>query len=259
MSSFSLGDPAQKSLPAWAATRAAFRVTAAHFNTFLTLAWKWIVFVLVPSAVLLQWLSESELPGNLDWLHGPVLLLQLIVGASVAVAWHRFLLRADRATNLRFDRNVWRYLAIDFVIVVLIVLLTLMFSIAVTIVVVTPSSALAALASATTCTLILLLLFRISLLLPAVAVSSAADISSIWAGTKGHVLAIAIGSLLTFGLVFLSVVASLSLEVLALPRSVQWFLVVTFDVLSFVLAVVWWTYLSLAYRALFEPEVELPD
>src|SRR5215470_18907965 len=112
-------------LPVWQSVRASYAIVARNLGQLARIVWLWLL-IMVPVHVALSWLEQAKLvPAGaqtaLGWAGAlaealPV-PIELPFLASIAVAWHRLVLRQERVTRptyLRFDRVVWRYTLYSF-------------------------------------------------------------------------------------------------------------------------------------------------
>src|SRR5215468_8094601 len=107
-------------LPVWQTARASYAIVVRNFGQLVRICWLWVL-IMVPVYAALDWLVEtwpgkSGAQATYSWMRqigaalpSPVDLPFL---ASIAVAWHRLILREERVTQpayLRLDGIVWRY------------------------------------------------------------------------------------------------------------------------------------------------------
>ena len=112
-------------LPVWQTVRASYAIVARNLGQLIRICWLWVL-IMVPAYAALDWLEEtwrgeSDAQASYLWMReiaaalpGPIDLPFL---ASIAVAWHRLVLREERVTRpayLRLDRVVWRYVLYSF-------------------------------------------------------------------------------------------------------------------------------------------------
>ena len=107
-------------LPVWQTVRASYAIVGRNLRQLLRICWAWVL-IMVPVYVALDWLAQTW-PGDSGaqaadrWLRGIAAALPSPIDtpflASIAVAWHRLILRGERVTRVayvRLDRVVWRY------------------------------------------------------------------------------------------------------------------------------------------------------
>lgn len=108
----------------------AYLLTLRGTPTFLTLAWKWLLVAIIPACAAYEWYVAPRFQQmHKEMLDKPLSLpvhltneiglasavLSFVVSipmASIAVGWHRWILRQQQPTppdTLRFDPTVWRY------------------------------------------------------------------------------------------------------------------------------------------------------
>ena len=105
-------------LPVTAALKHTLSLTFRHLGPALRISWAWLVVLAAATAVFIGVTNDMSQPGQVPDL-APLLLAILLVTvvivaamASIAVAWHRYILLeegGDVAYNLRADGTVWRY------------------------------------------------------------------------------------------------------------------------------------------------------
>src|SRR5262245_41805698 len=112
--------PAPHKLPVWQTVRASYAIVGRHLRQLLRICWVWVL-IMVPVYMALDWLAETW-PGDFGaqaahrWLREIGAALPSPVDtpflASIAVAWHRLILRGERVTQaayVRLDGVVWGY------------------------------------------------------------------------------------------------------------------------------------------------------
>jgi hypothetical protein len=126
-------------LPVLQTVRDAYLAVITNFAQLLRISWVWALSLALSQAIVIwhseTWLAEaplfrgSTLPTRAVAASATLLPFYLLAAASVAVAWHRLLLRSERSLSrmyFRLDRLVWRYLALALIISIpFLVLLTL--------------------------------------------------------------------------------------------------------------------------------------
>jgi len=118
-------------LPVWSTVGNAYLIWARNLPELLRMSWLWLI-VYTPLAYLFWWYSQPYFIASMQAIHPhrsnltPVLnqalgllgnLITLPMLASIAVGWHRLLLRAERSNTaryLRFDRIVVAYAIVSF-------------------------------------------------------------------------------------------------------------------------------------------------
>jgi len=114
-----------RKLPVWQSVRASYAIVTRNLGQFARIVWLWLL-LMVPVHVALGWLVQAipAAAGSqaaFGWVRAVAealpLPIELPFMASIAVAWHRLVLRQERVTRpayLRFDRVVWRYTLCSF-------------------------------------------------------------------------------------------------------------------------------------------------
>jgi len=123
-------------LPFWATVESAYRAAWYYRAEYLKIIWCWLLLA-VPVTCLYSWFVWPTLGAAfcLDFAHLqnkaliqanahnilfaelPLTLFRLLAGASIAVAWHRLILRQEKITSpryLRHDAVVWDYFTFGF-------------------------------------------------------------------------------------------------------------------------------------------------
>ena len=107
-------------LPLWRTVREAYVLTFCNLGAFVRIAWAWLL-LLTALGALASWFFWPSHAAALDagqltsWVQVVTTTLSMTAGASIAVAWHALLLRAEApATSryLRLDGVVCGYLLI---------------------------------------------------------------------------------------------------------------------------------------------------
>jgi hypothetical protein len=295
----SLDDILKPKLPVFATVGESIRLTFANLGSLFAVSWIWLLLVMLPVAMLPTWLmlqgmeqaqpdataGQSPLPFPVDsllFMTVVSVLAQLVVIvplASIAVNWHRLILRGEPATTakaLRLDRPVWRYIGIAF-------LLFLMMVIPYAVQMALADQwlqlgtqrwelAAAVLVAAILVTLVLAVVgLRLSMILPGVAVENGdAQLSTAWQATRGHTLRlIAITLLISLVAMLASMVISfvsalimlatgaLDLEAASVTMPPLHQLIgmqVVMTLVNLVVGAVFLTFLSIGYRYFFERE-----
>jgi hypothetical protein len=202
-------------LPVWQTVRASYTIVARNFGQLVRICWLWIL-IMVPVYAALVWLEktwsrEVGAQAVYHWmgeiaeaLPSPVDLPFL---ASIAVAWHRLVLREERVAQpvyLRLDGVVWRYvlyssalLLLERAILVICALLAQNLAIEADFFTRLSIELLAAPAATGAAMAIgLLVLPRLSLVMPAVAVGERLSLRHAWRITRGNTLRLGVATTL---------------------------------------------------------------
>jgi len=194
-------------LPVWQTVRASYAIVTRNLGQLVRICWVWVL-IMVPVYMALDWLAETW-PGNSgaqsahSWLRGIAAALPSPVDlpflASIAVVWHRLILRGERvaqAAYVRLDGVVWRYVlyALAFLLLergTLLISAVLVQNLAIE---ADPSARLliellaAPTATAATMAIGLLALPRLSLVMPAMALDERLSLHRAWRITRGNTL-----------------------------------------------------------------------
>jgi hypothetical protein len=112
-------------LPVWQTVRASYAIVARNLGQLVRICWLWVL-IMVPVYAALDWLletwrGESGAQATFPWMREIAAALPSPIDlpflASIAVAWHRLVLREERVTQpayLRLDGVVWRYVLYSF-------------------------------------------------------------------------------------------------------------------------------------------------
>lgn len=244
-------------LPFWRTVGACYATVFGNFGELLRISWLWLL-IMLPVYAAAEWLdarSQGDQIGDflLSMLSS---VLEVPALASIAVAWHRLVLRQERvqgAVYLRLDRVVWWYAMVLLAFIVVTVGPVL-------------AGVAAVLPEGSPGTLLLLVpifagigvgvgigvfvLPRLSLVLPAGALGERLTLGEAWRATRGNTWRLACASLLcslpplipAAVLVFLVEGRSLDESIIGITvYSLAYVLIVTIAV----------TLLSLAYRHFF--------
>jgi hypothetical protein len=109
-------------LPFWRTVGACYAIVFRNFGQLLRIGWLWLL-IMLPVYAAAEWLA-SRWQGNQigDFLLSMLpSVLEVPALASIAVAWHRLVLRQERvqgAVYLRLDRLVWWYAMILLIFIV---------------------------------------------------------------------------------------------------------------------------------------------
>jgi hypothetical protein len=263
-------------LPLLESVGRAYAAMNSNFGQVLMICWLWLL-VMTPMLFMGYWLfanvfMKSPSPAGASTLGGD--LAYLVLGflifpffASIAVAWHRFLLNGELPARpyLRLDSRVWIYALIS-----LMILLIPILSVAIS----EPLFDVAGASANQRDVLILipllvglLLSSRLSLILPAKAMDAKISIGDVWRATRGNTGRLLLGSFLTFLPILLMPIlvniAGLGLfQGLNLPARaargqnflIEWMaaMFTAGFLLSAVIAIVFVGFLSFAYRHFFQ-------
>lgn len=273
----------RRKLPVVDSVKQALSFTLRHFGSLLAVSWKWLLLVILPALAGYTWFMlpfneaiweglrsyppEPPSPAIMNEVMKKVMLASaalnlvvLIPYASIAVNWHRFVLRGEparSANGLRLDTPVWRYIGVALLMLAVGLLPQGMQLFAM----LNPSdgSIVILLASFIAMFVFICLIVRIWVVLPGIAVeNSEATFTSTMRATRGHTFRMLGGLLLI--LLPLAVVTN----VLVLPLAfVYGALAVTLMQAGLMLiyqvaGVVILTFLSIAYRFFYEDGVARP-
>jgi len=112
-------------LPVRQTVRDSYAIVARNLGQFVRICWVWVL-IMVPVYAALDWLeetwpAESATQATYHWMRAIAAALPSPVDlpflASIAVAWHRLVLREERVTQaayIRLDGVVWRYVFYGF-------------------------------------------------------------------------------------------------------------------------------------------------
>ena len=259
-------------LPVFATIRDVFAVTARHIGELFQVAWPWLIALMAVSGVVywslypieLQSLSESGRGSNVLWCTS--LLASTVIGAMIAVPWHRRILLGENQSlhsGLALDARKVSY-AVKAVLLMAAMAApaVLMFSFMPPTGAETEFSdqdALWTVAIIAWLAVLLFLMNRFSLALPATAVGDPnASFAHAWRTSKGNTLRLALVSFLATLLPFLLLFAALE-QVLpgqmnlviaseTTPRLSFTIANVISEFMAMVIGMLYVTFLSLAYR-----------
>lgn len=104
-----------RKLPFWRTVAACYFVVFGNFGQLLRISWLWLL-IMLPVYAVAQWLTSPSQAEQTGWLMSMLpSVLESPALASIAVAWHRLVLRQEGvqgAAYLRLDRVVWWYAAV---------------------------------------------------------------------------------------------------------------------------------------------------
>jgi hypothetical protein len=119
-----LAAPVPRKLPVWRTVGACYAAVAGNLGQLVRISWLWLL-IMLPVYAAINWmdwaLKEASgvlSPGDLT------AIVELPFLASIAVAWHRLILRQERVTApayLRLDGTVWLYALYSFLLMLLVV------------------------------------------------------------------------------------------------------------------------------------------
>ena len=110
----------RRKLPVWRTVRACYATVLQNFGQLVRISWLWLL-IMVPVYAAVHWLISTvwAAPGIQtmpQWVSEFAIVLPLVVElpflASIAVAWHRLVLRHEHVSTsayLRLDTSVWLY------------------------------------------------------------------------------------------------------------------------------------------------------
>ena len=196
-------------LPVWQMVRASYAIAARNLGQLVRICWLWVL-IMVPVYAALDWPEETwPAQATYHWIRAiaAALPVDLPFLASIAVAWHRLILRQERVTQpayLRLDGVVWRYVLYSFAFLLLergtaiCALLVQNLAIGADFFARLLIELLAAPAAAAGAAMAigLLILPRLSLVLPAVAVGERLSLRHAWRITRGNTLRLGVATAL---------------------------------------------------------------
>lgn len=272
-------DILRRKLPVVDSVKQTLSFTLRHFGSLMAVSWKWLLLVILPALAAHAWvmipINEAALEGIKsipprppppDMMPKVVIssaalnLIMLIPVASIAVNWHRFVLRGEpalSANGLRLDAPVWRYVGVSLLMLALILLPQALQVLAA----LYPSdlSIILLLVSFVAMFAFIFLLMRIWVVLPGIAVeNNEATFKSAMRVTRGHTFRL-IGGVLLIVLPVMVVTNILVLPVTLIYGATagtlaQAALMLIYQLMAFVLL----TFLSIAYRFFYEDGVARP-
>lgn len=195
---------APRKLPVWSAVAACYTIVLGNLGQLLRIAWL-LLLIMVPVYAAAYWLAWPWSPQGgepAEGLAGSFFfilpnLVELPFLASIAVAWHRLLLRGERvedARYFRFDRTVWRYAGLSLALLLVCggpayFLPSLPYE----------GAAQVALSLTTIILamgLLLLVMPRLSVALPGVALGEEAGLAQVWRATQGNTWRLTLATML---------------------------------------------------------------
>jgi len=196
---------AWRKLPAWRTVRSCYATVRQNLGQLVRISWLWFL-VMVPVYAATHWLVSNvwALPGIQTmprWVHVIVVVLPLVVElpflASIAVAWHRLVLRHEHVSApayLRLDTSVWLYVlcSLGFLAVTIGLVLCALPLVGHELLFFPVVTALIVLSLAVT----VFILPRLSLVLPAIALGERLFLWDAWLATRGNTLRLALATCL---------------------------------------------------------------
>jgi hypothetical protein len=258
-------------LSVWRTVLDAYRLTLANLGALGTLAWSWLLVLLVVSAGLYWTFWPSEMAaretgsGGSSALFLATYMTSSIAGAAVAVGWHRFLLLGEdplSRPSLALDGRVVRYFATLLALVVIFFLPVLLIDI------LTPwieetrdgeldASAVATIVYSVAAIILIPFVNRMMLILPAIAVEAAPpSLGSAWRYTRRNTWRLLFGTVLTLLPIIAIAVPLVMVDAVAgaaESRSAFTLRNTLNDVAAFLIGMVGVTFLTVAYRELWPP------
>lgn len=188
-----------RNLPVWQMVGASYAFTARSFSQLIRISWLPILMML-PVFVLASWLVSPWQPqaGQLskdiitEFMTALPGLVQLPFLASIAVAWHRLVLRQETVSGwlyARCDATVWRYTGFGLFLNLLSYLPLILYG--------GGTAEQKLLASVMTLVFVVFLLPRIALSLPAIALERELDPWEAWRATSGNTLRLGFAGILS--------------------------------------------------------------
>jgi len=195
--------PAPPRFPVWRTVRASYAIVGRDLSQLIRICWVWVL-IMIAMYIGLDWLAENW-PGESGTQATIRSLLRIVAAlpslvelpflASIAVAWHRLVLREERVTQtayVRLDGVVWRYVLyafgfvlLEFATLFICFLLVLNLAIETDLtyeVLARPAANVAMMAVG------LLVLPRLSLVMPALALGERLSLRRAWRITRGNTL-----------------------------------------------------------------------
>jgi hypothetical protein len=248
-------------LPVWRTTKETLRYTWTHSGTFLRFAWP-LLMISLPISAAMNW---TDYPHNQKLFAFPLQFLWLAIGSMLAVQWHRFILLNEHpqsSVNLKLASVGLRYTAVIFALIVLYAVSGGLLLLGLTKLHGGPVATFNVvhwMAATTTLVLMLLCIFRLSLILPGLAIlDKSARVKSSWEATHGNGWRIMLGALMA-ALPAMLLATSIKLAAggpLGLSRIGYTATNIFTDFINMTAGMTSVTFLSLAYRHFFGPVVE---
>ena len=257
--------PSLRKLPvlrtAWQAYRAPFE----NLRSLTRVSWVWMV-LMGPITFAFSWAAWPWTDGEHPWADVGIWWIDLVVQlpflSSIAVAWHRLLLRGEQVVSsvyLRLDRLVWWYGAVG---LILSASVSIWWAVAILWTAYVPDAAptLRVLPATLFSCLFFLLSTRMSVLLPALAVQRT-DVGwrAVWTATRANTWEIASGALLcTLPAVALILVFWWLAYSTAEHRLTYAWQATVLSLADAIFVIIYVGFLSFAYRWFFEADNSLP-
>jgi hypothetical protein len=190
--------PAPRKLPVWSTVRACYAIVARNLGQLVRISWLWLL-IMVPVYATLHWLDwRWRMEGSIA---GPValVLVELPFLASIAVAWHRLVLRHERVAApayLRLDSTVWLYVLYPLLLMLLVLAWSLPPLLLPTLEINPGLDLSLAAGLVPALVIVLLVLPRLSLVLPALALGARLSPARAWRMSRGNTLRLALATVL---------------------------------------------------------------
>ncbi len=250
-------------LPVWQTIIDAYRATFANWRYAIRISWAWLILTFALDALREALTSDQASRSILLWV--TVAMLYSIPLSSLAVAWHRKLLREesfDDRVYLRLDLTVWRYFVyvalLDLILAALFVALLIPSLIATQW---TPPASIYAL-FVVPLLLALLAFFRLSTLLPGLALGREhMSFQDAWHRTRGNTLRIFLGTVLcTLGPGLVTLPVEMAVGEIKPSLSLAFVAWAAFDgITSLMVGFFALSFLSFSYRFFFMSEAEATE
>lgn len=212
--------PAPRRLPVWQTVRTCYAAVACDLGQLMQISWLWLL-IMLPVYAMQHWLDRagSDGDGVAGLLAKPAtsaamlatVMLELLFLASIAVAWHRLILRRERITApayLRLDRTVRVYLFYSLLLTLLALVPVAVFlaliglsEVAASLVGEEPVSLALSLTGATFAlvgivVLMLIVVPRLSAVLPAVALGRQLSLREAWRASRANTMRLALATVI---------------------------------------------------------------
>lgn len=264
----------------------AFKLTFRHLIALLKLSWLWLLVVIIPIYVVVGWymydlykkIWDATLSGDPETmaaidtgLTSQVTLVSLLANlitvlpmSSIAVGWHRYLLRREQPTAtaaFRFDGVVRQYALLAFLLTMVMTGPGLVRLGLERVMDMTTTAGLVTNVALIGIPLVLtLLILRLGVMFPGIAVQNPdATVAGVWARTRGNTLRLLLSEVAVF-LPFVLVSTPLTFIMMAFrdnPSAVIG-MQVAMQLVTFLGAMAVVTILSLAYRHFYERDNPAP-
>jgi len=261
-------------LPVLRTVREAYLAVITNFVLLLRIAWVWVLSIAIFELFVRLFgipLFKASEPQE-DFVVLAILCPPYaLAGSSIAVAWHRLLLRNERSLSriyFRLDRVVWGYFAVVLILFILGLVIALLFlvlllglifvgvvvlgvsGVAVPDISEVTAGSIGMVAVSVAASIAMVLTSYLSILLPARALERIASFGEAWRSTRSNRWRIAIGTLLTWvpPLLLMELLSEIASRV-GISDS-HWGWTATNTILTMLLAVVYVGFLSYIYRHL---------